>query len=185
MKKRLLAASAAVIFGVIVYIFQWASGPSTAVISTQAPEVKGVSTTSLAKKLVVYDMVSFWVSERYVGKNPVYSKGNPLYVQQLFSVPVTSTAQLFGDQLAVTVGRLPAGGLEEVSDVQLRRDRGDLVIAETSEQLLFEKSGATYETSAFITNKEDYFVVVLSGPSFQKEVLKQELSRLLATIVWR
>ena len=185
-KKGLFLGLGALMFIGLAGILLWAKGPYTALIKVQNKEVKGAVSSDNSTELVEYDQLTLQVPRRFVAKNKTTGEGKPLYVQQLFTVPVKSVQSIFGDQLALTIGNVGQDGLVYVSDVQIRkRDSTYTFLQESDDILVYEKESTTYETGVFVQKNDLYVSLVFSGPSINKNQLKQELSSLLASVQWR
>jgi nitrogen fixation-related uncharacterized protein len=187
MKNKAVFLPVAIILGLLLGGFYfWSNGPSVAVIKSQQTDVKGASTDEPLEKTVDYDYLSVSIPERFVSKTRTEGMGAPLYIQQLFTVPVKDVSSLFSDQLAITIGILPAAGITDISDVRLRnRDKSYELLQSSEQMLIFEKETTVYEIGVFVKNESNYASLVFSGPQSNKTSLKRELNSSVESIVWR
>ncbi len=172
---------------VVTGLYLWYRGPSFATISPLTKAVKGATSIDTSTERVVYDQVTLQIPRRFVSKQKTLGKGNPIYVQHLFSTPIRSEQGLFGEQLAVTVAVLPSGGLNDISAVQLRRrDANYKLTAEDPSYLVYDKLNG-YEVGAFATSGVNYVSIVVSGsPSPEgQQLLKTELLAMVKSLIWR
>lgn len=185
-KKTIILLS--VIMGLLlIAFFVWSNGPSVATIKSQFVEVdvKGASIDEVSEKIVDYEQLTIQIPDRFVSKTRTEGTGKPLYIQQLFTVPVKDLNSLFSDQLAITIGIAPTSRLKDISDVQLRTRDESYSLTRSEEQLLiFEKTSTIFEIGAFIKHGNDYISLVFSGPGSDQERLRQELNKSIESIVW-
>ncbi len=164
----------------------WAKGPSSGSIKTQTKGVLGAASNDTATELVAYDQLTLQIPRRFVSKNRTKGEGKPLYVQQLFTVPITDSQSIFGDQLAITIGEISTGGLNNVSDVQLRLRSGDyLTLQDTPERVMFEKTIGRYEVSIFVASSNKYASFVITGSPEKSVALKSEINLVAASVNWQ
>ncbi len=184
-KRRIFALSVAslgVLFGLF---YTWSTGPSVANIKVKSKDVKGATVTAPSNKVVDYGFMSIKIPDRYVSKTKTEGSGNPLHLQQLFTVPVKDLQSIFGNQLAVTIGVAPIAGIADLSDVRLRsRDIGYKLVQSDDQLVIYEKSSTIYEIGAFIKNGSNYTSLVFSGPQSNQTNLKKELNDCIASVLW-
>lgn len=165
--------------------FVWSKGPVSTTKQAQQADVKGVSTEGT--KTLQYSELSVVVPGRFKLRSSTPTPQTPLLVQQLFTTQESGIAALFGEQLAVTIGEVSSGLLQDVSDVTLRQRSSAYVSLPT--QLLnvyiFESKASQYEIGMFGVSGGRYVGVVFSGPLAKQEQLRRELEAAAATVVWR
>ena len=184
-KRKILLIFAVVVFVTLLSFFVWSSGPSVAVIKSKLTDVKGVSVTEPSVYEVDYQQLSLKISDQYVSINKLTGLGRPLYMQQLFKVPIKNANSVFGNQLAVTIGSVHGIGLSEVSDVKLRnRDKNYALISDQNDIMVFEKNTSNYEIGAFIKKGANYTSIVYSGPISSQSTLKKELNNCIESVIW-
>lgn len=189
-KRRLgIGVAAMVVVGVVVYVY-WSHGPSVSKISKIDQSVKGAQSPDYTTKLFQNDYLSVQIPKRYQTKTTNFGTGKPLFVQQLLASQSTGgAAGFYSDQLALTVGKLPTGGLKELSDIQLRRRTSDYTALQYdwlgTNALVYENALSGYEIGLFIAGSNRYVTLVLSGTADKKEQLQHELQTLYVTLIWR
>lgn len=93
-----------------------------------------------------------------------------------------------GGQLAITIAKLPAGGITEAADVRVRRDRSESyqqveLDAAPSGALVF-RSKQTYEVGVFWVYGDSYVSAVLSSNNVDPGQYDKQLSALLSSWRW-
>ena len=164
--------------------YSWSRGPSTATVLPAKKEVKG-SSIDVSTKTATYDQLTVQIPSRFLARQKTPGQGQPIIMQELFTVPVKSTQSIFSDKLAVTIGSLAKTSLIDVSDVQLRvRDSTYILIEQTPSLLIFEKTAGYYEIGAFISNKGLHASFVMTGLPEDSAALRTELRAIVSSVVW-
>jgi hypothetical protein len=184
MKKTYVAA--VMFLGIAgTVFFAWSKGPVSTTKQAQQADVKGISTEGT--KTLQYNELSVVVPGRFKLRSSTPVPQKPLFVQQLFTTQESGVAALFGEQLAVTIGEVSSGLLQDVSDVTLRQRSSAYVSLPTELQrvYIFESKVSQYEIGMFGVSGSRYVGVVLSGPLAKQEQLRKELEAAAATVMWR
>lgn len=186
MNKRKLFTLGIFSLGIFFGLFYaWSIGPSVATIKVKSKDVKGAAVVAPSEKVIDYDFMSIKIPDRFVSKIRTDGLGNPLHLQQLFSVPIKDVQSIFGDQLAVTIGAVPVAGIADLADVRLRnRDTGYKLLHGDDQLIIFEKVDSVYEIGAFIKHGSNYASLVFSGPQSNKTNLTKELYDCVLSVVW-
>ena len=133
------------------------------------------------------DYFTAQIPERFTNRSSTAGKGKPILLQQLFAAPGNAT--LSADQLALTVGVLPSGGIQELSDVQLRTRTARYTPATFSwlpaSNVAFESADQGYELSVFLVHDKQYATIVASGLNDEKERLSHEMQLFVYSIRWQ
>lgn len=103
---------------------------------------------------------------------------------------ILASASPEGDQLAITVAKLPSGGLVEVADVALRmRNPGiyvqDLLAYLPDKALAFSHEQDTFEQAVFLTDHTRYASVVVTGRSDRADRLRELLRSTITSWQWK
>lgn len=99
-----------------------------------------------------------------------------------------STSLKRDDQLAVTVGKLSASSIEELSAVKFRRSKADIYQQATrtyapAGAVVFSNS-SSYETAIYWAEDGNYAAVVVSGSSANQADLETALQAVVANWQW-
>ena len=171
----------------VVGVGFWANQPSISKIQNVPQNVKGAETPDYTLKPISNAYFTTQVPIRFVGGKSNVGTGKPLLLQQLFTAQ-SATRGLYADQLAVTVGLLPAGALSEVSGVQLR-SRSTAYTALTypwlTKGLAYESEQNGYELSVFVPHATYYVAIVLSGQVDKKTQLDHEMQLIITSFNWQ
>ena len=184
MRKKLAILSVMIfILGVGVF-YSWAKQPAVSTSTIAQSQVKA----AVSEEFVDYtnEYVSMQIPKRFVVKPATIGNGRPLYFQQLLTVPLQNGG-LFSDQLAVVVGKLPSGGLEEVSDVHLRSRSKEYVRIETllSDTVAYESvHESSYEIAYFNHQNTKYISVVLTTSASSAQTAKEQAGRIMQSLQW-
>jgi len=188
MKKRFIGLSLVSlgVLGLVGFAY-WSNQPAVTRPGSQ-PNVKGAETPDYAVKSYVNDHYSTDIPTRFYQRTTNRGTGQPILLQQLWSAPAGSN--LYADQLAIAVGNLPAGGLDDVADVQLRHRTDDYTQLDFSwlpveRGVAFERIGQGYELGIFMKHKGLYSTVVLSGLSDKKQQLAHEMQTFVNSVIWQ
>ena len=191
MTKRRLGFSATlllVIIGTTIFVI-WSRGPSASKIVVSEKPVKGAQTADFTTQAYINDHLSTQIPKRYLIKTTNIGEGKPLYIQQLLATQPTSSTGLSSDQLAITVGKLPVGGLNEVSDVTLRQRTSDYTAPQLSwlgtNAVVYQKDTNNYELGMFVADQNRYATIVATVSSDKKAQSMRELQTIYQTLIWR
>lgn len=183
-RRVTLAAGVLGVLAAFVIINSWANSPQRTTVSTVAqPQVAGAAKPgSVPLQMSNFSSV---LPDNIVIKNRV-TKPQGIVLERLLAA---SAQQRQSDQLAVTVGRLPAEGLGELSDIQLRlRNPGDYraveLLAAPEGAYAFRKT-AGFEISVFWADEQRFAAVVISGTTDRAGPLKTALDNLLENWRWQ
>lgn len=186
MKWRIVGVSAgAVVIVVGAGFFYWSNQPVTTKITVEQ-NVKGATTPDYALKSYANSYFSANMPARFSNRTSITGRGQPTLLQQLFSAPGSSSS--FADQLAITVGVLPTGGVQNVADVQLRARTPSyvpLTFSWLTTGTAYERTDEGYELDIFLTHGQDYAAIVLTGLMSSKEQLTHEMQLLVTSISWQ
>ncbi len=166
--------------------FHWANQPQVTSVKVQ-PNVKGAETPDYSTKSYKNIYLEMQIPTRFSEKLGAGTPHPPIVIQQLFSAP--SNSGLYADQLALTIGRLPPNGLQELSAVQLRTRTATYtqltaMWLPTSTTIAFEGSEGGYELSVFVAHDTKYAAFVFSGLSDKKVQLQHEMQLMMASLIW-
>jgi hypothetical protein len=180
----MLLATGLAVAVVRTYIWSGNTAVTTPVISSN---VQGAATNDFATKQVTNSYFSAQFPTRFSQKRSSDGQGTPVYLQQLFTA--TSDANLYSDQLAVTVGKTLPEGIKDVSDVKLRSitsSYNQLFFAWLPDQdaVSYEKTEQGYELGVFIGHGTYYVEIVESGIIANKERMIHEMQLLVSSLAW-
>ena len=172
---------------VAVRTYIWSNDPATTT-PVQVANVQGIITPDFSTKLVSNAYFSAQFPTRFSIRRSTDGSGNPVYLQQLYTA--TSNSDLYSDQMAITIGKIPVEGVKGVSDVQLRaisKDYGQLFFQWLPDQnaIAYEKSTHGYELGVFLGHDQYYVDVVTSGTVSNKEQIIHEMQALISSIKWK
>ncbi len=166
-------------------LFNWSSGSVSITQQAQQASVKGASTDDT--KVLTFPYLSLVVPSRFQLKNDTQSPQKPLLLQQLYIARESAASVLFGDQMAITIGDLMGGSIQDVSDVVLRQ-RSDAYMSlptRLANTYVFESKVMQYEIGVFVASDNKYVGIVLSGPLAKQAQLKKELEAVVSSIIWQ
>ncbi len=183
--KKILVVSLLLLGACGGLLFNWSRGSVSTTQRAQQGSVKGASTDDT--KVLTLPYLSLVVPSRFQLKNDTQSPQKPLLLQQLYIARESAASILFGDQMAITLGDLAGGSLQDVSDVVLRQRSEAYIALPTSltNTYIFESKTMQYEVGVFTTRNGKYAGVVLTGPLAKQAQLKKELDTIVATIIWQ
>ncbi len=163
----------------------WANQPVVSVPGSTNTQVKAAVTEEFAP--YNNDYMALQIPKRFVAKQPKIGTASTLYLQQLFTVPPQNGGGVFSDQLAIVVGQLPSGGLQEVSAVQFRGRSADYtqVTTDIPNTIVYELANQSkYEIGYFTIHSTNYSSIVLTTTSADANKAKEQLSKILSTLQW-
>jgi len=187
MKRRVTLLVSLVVVAFVVGVMHWSNQPVVTKLTVQQ-NVKGADTPNYALKTYQNAYFAGQIPARFANRSSTSGVGKPLFLQQLFAAP--ADVNLYADQLAIAVGALPAGGLNEVADVQLR-SRTPAYVPQTfswltsTQGIAFERVDQGYELGVFLVHDQRYVTIVLSGLSDKKTQLTHEMQQLVHSITWQ
>lgn len=163
----------------------WANKPSVSNPSNAVSQVKSATTEDTVP--YTNDYISLLVPQRFMAKQPKLGSGQPLFVQQLLTVPLQNGGGIFSDQLAIVVGSLPPTGLQEVSDVQLRARSGQYTAVPTNiaSTVVYESTDQSiYEIGYFTSNNAQYASIVLTTTYANANLAKEQAKNIVQSLQW-
>lgn len=189
MKKttKLAAAFVAVIaIGLAAALWVWSRQPSKSNIATQPSQsVLGQEVAAPEKIETAYFTALLPVG--FVVKTNTESSTNTQELVQI--VAVQPKAQ--GQQIAITIGQLPADGLAGVSSFALRNKNPNTYLPiefggmPADAKLFNSTNDAVYEITAFMTRSALYAVIASSGISANQTDTNKNLMSVLTSWTWR
>lgn len=188
MRGRLLVGGALIIavlvFGGMGGLYYWATQPavSSSVSNSSGAAVMGEKIAIHNTKLTT-KFFSTKINDAYVQREHTDRLSAGILDRYLFVSPVEAGS----DQVAVTIGALPADGLRGISDVVFRQRNPDVyepIAVGPAGSVAFVSEQAGYEVSVFMSHDGMYAAVVLSGrPDRQAEIYNQ-LTTMVADWRW-
>ncbi len=149
--------------------------------------MKGAETPDYTLKPYANDFFSAQIPARFNNRSSQAGTGQPILLQQLFAAAADSN--LYADQLALTIGKMPNGGIKELSSVQLRTRSDSYTKIDFSwlggDDVAFESTNEGYELGVFLAHKDRYVSIVMSGLHDKKSQLTHELQLFVNSIVWK
>lgn len=188
MRKRIIGSGIAGVFLVVgAVFFYWSMQPAVTKVTVQQ-NVQGASTPDYSLKPYSNQYFTAQLPARFNSRSSTSGTGKPILLQQLFTA--NSDANLYADQLALSVGFLPAGKLDDVSGVQLR-SRSDAYTAvqfswlSVEQGVAYERTDEGYELGVFLQHGGKYSTLVISGLNEKKEQLTHEIQLFVSSINWQ
>lgn len=173
----------------IIAFLLWARQP--VVEQAASSSVQGVSSNNREQKpLRGINFVTTVPADITIKSNQTTPHGD--VVEQMFlSSTATSIEHPISDQLGITIGMIPSGGMKAISDIQLRlsnsgtygRIQRDEI---TNDHMAFIKQDdRDYEVSVFWNDGQRYASVVVSGTPARQSELEQMLHSILSSWQWQ
>jgi hypothetical protein len=172
----------------IIYLKIWSGQAATVSINHTA--VKADVSEPNASRTLTTKQFSASVPSTMQVKSQNDTRQGPLLLQMLLASPSSSFAVSSADQLAITVGVLPPGGITDISGVQYRlrlpaqyqkTTYGGL----SAGTIVFEQSDTLYELSAFWPQGSRYASVVYTASVDHKAAAKNQLLQVLNSWQWQ
>lgn len=165
-----------------VGLIMWASGP--AISTPRAVDVDERKTTATEQTLHIETPQ---YSTRVTGGYGIRTRHDD-QVGVILADMVANESQKQGGQLAITIAKMPEGGLRAVSDVILRQNATDrykeIVLDGTPEGSIVYRSDESYELTIFFPHNDRYAAVSLTYAKTQQERYEAQLKELLQYWVW-
>lgn len=183
-KTAWIAAGTVAVLASSIFYY-WSRGSSTISVQTTSKEVKGIATTNLTS--IQNDYLFTSIPDRFRLKTQTKGSGLPIYLQQMYAATVTSADSLAGDQLAITIGKLDAQGLEAVSSVLLRRRDSAYSTVQFSGNtgiLAFESATKNYELTVFVSHN-NYYVAFSITSSGDSATTQRDMRSIVDALRWR
>ncbi len=113
----------------------------------------------------------------------------PIKSQMLFATQSQNPGATLSNQLAITIGTLPSGGIVNTSAVSLRQRSPDFA-AEShdwlpAQALAFTGGQSEFEMSVFMPGTETYAAIVLTGSPNNKDYFTQVLDHVVSSWRWK
>lgn len=164
-------------------LYRWANRTTTTYHQSSTSASSGETPAAPPQQLG-----SVFFTTQIPAEMTIKSRKEPGGGTSLFQMVARHQNIRFIDQLAITIGPLPTGGLSELSAVRLRQqaDRGYVPTSFPSappRSLVFTKQG-TYEKSVFMSNGNYYASIVVGGAIDRSEALDSLLSGVLSNWRW-
>jgi hypothetical protein len=179
--RALILTTLLIAGGLIVWVYQWATTPVVDVPKSPTT-VQGVSSQNVTYAMEFFTTL---VPDYLVEKTHNTKTQAPLLGQYVLK----HRQPKLSDQLAITVGVLPAGGLEEIADLKVRRlDSAKYVMvpnaAALPEGAVTIYNEAECETAVFWTDGGRFAIVVTSGTADRKSDLQVARDTVVSNWRW-
>lgn len=182
MKKRLFAAGMLIVIGAVIAAYVWASGPVA--VRPSSPQVAGVSTEE--KSLTI--SATYFSAHITEGWN-LENRATGNLTEDVYERWVLyGENKVHDDQLAITIARVPAGGMDEIADIHLRQSQPDVYRPIEVNGVLngqgYMRLG-DFEKAIFFEKDGVYASVVISGSENRKAQLESAIETVLQSWQWR
>lgn len=186
LKTYLLAGTAGLFIIFVILALIWSRQPSRTIPDSQA--VQGASVQVSTKNLATDLFTTIIAGTLIIKSQNLQAHGNIL--QQLY---LASNVSQLGDpkteQLAVTIGKLPAEGLNSISDVQIRLRSPGIYLPQPAGVYpagakVFVNNTNNYEIAVFWPHGSNYASVVISGTVDRRSDLESLVNTVLTNWQW-
>ena len=187
MKRRRVYAASFLTVAVGVGVFAvWYMGPAKDAKGRNDQSVLGATTENV--QVIGNGYLSTEIPGRFTLKTQKVSDTIPVFIQQLYTVPIKTVDTIFGEQFALTVGDMQGSPLKEVPAVQLR-------LGDTNYTRLFDGFDANtyvftsiqhgYEIGAFLAHGKNYAALVLTAQPTHEQQAMSEMKAMLQALTWQ
>jgi hypothetical protein len=172
-----------IIVGVMTWLaFRWARQP----IINSANVNSSVQSIQLENINYETDYFKTLIPSEFIEKTKSTTPKLPLLGQYLLRHKVTT----YVEQIAITIGQLPAGGIEEVSDLKLRRtDKKNYTLIPyqsfAPQNSISYASNNSQETAIFWSHETRYAIVVFIGSTARSSTSSQVISTIVGNWNWK
>lgn len=183
MKRVLLLACVAL--GIIsFFVWRWAAQPVVGKPTEQVTQVQAKTTKGPT------DINTAYFQTKLEGSLAIRSNQEGQTAQLLQQIVALNEQNANSDQLAITIGLLPAGGIEELSAVKFRTSKAQdytrvSVAGMPVDAVVFRSTGSQYEFSVFWPKGTMYAAIVSSGTKTRQQDITTQMMTTINSWQWR
>lgn len=183
MKRVLLLACVAL--GIIsFFVWRWAAQPVVGKPTEQVTQVQAKMTKGPT------DINTAYFQTKLEGSLTIRSNQEGQTAQLLQQIVALDEQNANSDQLAITIGLLPAGGVEELSAVKFRTNKGQeyqrvSIAGMPVDAVVFRSIGSQYEMAVFWPRGTMYGAIVSSGIKTRHQELTNQIMTTINSWQWR